>query len=98
MNEINPASRPLTVYELYPTVQTSDVRELYSSDNEQTQDAEDTAKAKQSDAATESDSTENPEKKRADNSTQVVAYQVDNGEIKTDTSFTSSNSTQSWIA
>ena len=98
MSEINPASRPLSVYELYPTVQTSDVRELYSSDNEQTQDAEDTAKAKQADAATESDSTENPEKKRADNTTQVVAYQVDNGEIKTETSFTTSNSTQSWIA
>ena len=95
MSDISPASRALSVHEIYPVAKTSEVREIYADEGKSEEESE---KVKEAYQSNESRSREANQDQYVEESGRVTAYEMKNGNMQTSTTYSSSNSTESWVA
>lgn len=95
MSEISPPVRPMMVHEIYPAPSSSELRAIYASEGES---AEEANKAKEAYQAKESSSREASEDQYVEESGEVVAYEMKNGNMQTSTTFSAREPSMSWLA
>ena len=95
MSEISPPSRPMMVHELYPAPSSSELRAKYATENSQNE--EEQIKAKEAYQANDSRSREASQDQYVEESGEVVAYEMKNGNMQTSTTFSAPAASISWI-